>query len=184
VPEDNPSVTEILKPWGPDFSQVPNIEYYQDRGDRLHNLCTGHALGIWVVPEEDIEGYFNSFRRWFDLVDEVFLAETRLTSNTWGFTGRPDLVVRFNNDPRLIVADLKSPLAYHKVWALQTSGYKILFEENFPGLEIERWGSLRLRKDGGVAIFNEATQEDVRAFIAATIIHKHMKGGTQYVEWE
>lgn len=172
-----PSVTEIIKPWGPDFSHVKDLEYYSERGTMLHSACTAHVLGTWCPVDASIQGFFDSFLRWFDLVDIVFLVQKRLQSSVWGYTGEPDIVVALKNDRKLLLADFKSPLAYHRAWAMQTGGYKVLYDENdTSGPKIDRWGSLRLREDGGVAIFNEAPEDSVAAFLSALRVYKFMKG--------
>jgi hypothetical protein len=194
-------VTQITKPYGTDFSHVKDLEYYQERGQKIHAICAAHAKGEWCPWSSDnrgqqqgIGGYVDSFRRWFELVDKVLLTEEYLESSLWGFCGKVDIVCTLKNDDRLVVPDYKSPLAYHRSWDLQTAGYKILVDEwlakykcNDIGLAVVskynqvpaamRWGSLRLREDGGVAIFNEARPESVRAFLGALEAQKYMEGG-------
>jgi hypothetical protein len=189
-------VTQITKPYGPDFQYVKDIEYYQERGQLLHAICAAHAKGKWYPGyPDDLGGYLDSFRRWFELVDKVLLTEEYLESSLWGFCGTPDLVCTLKNDDRIVLVDYKSPLAYNRSWDLQTAGYKILVDEwlskrfigeiTYSGTvgidvklpNVERWGSLRLREDGGVAIFNEARPESVRAFLGALEAQKYMEGG-------
>lgn len=188
-------VTQITKPYGPDFSHVKDLEYYQERGQRIHAICDSYVSGRWIpsYPDE-IKGYIDSFWRWFDLVDKVLLTETYLESSLWGFCGTVDIVCALKNDDRIVVPDYKSPLAYHRSWDLQTAGYKILVDEWLARYKLNdvdlavvskynqvpaamRWGSLRLREDGGVAIFNEAPPESVRTFLCALDVQKYMEGG-------
>lgn len=173
-----PSVTTIIKPWGPDFSHVKDLDFYAARGTALHSACTAHVQGLWCPVDDGIKGYFDSFLRWYELVDDVIMVQRRLISKVWGYTGEPDIVVTLKNDPRLVLADFKSPLAYSRGWSLQTAGYVVLFEENVTdGIKIDRWGSLRLREDGGVAIFNEADPGSKAAFLCALRVYKYMMDG-------
>jgi len=191
-------VTEIIKHWAPDYSDVPMHTLVErgEAGTMLHEYCRDYMLGLWVPMLPKLVGFTDSFKRYVDLIDIVLLCERRLESSVWHYTGQIDILHTFKNDPTIILTDYKSPLAYHKSWALQTSGYKLLVEENallikygkpinaitgsatigelfnWKDLQVGRWGSLRLRKDGGVAIFNPATEVDVRAFIAACIIYE------------
>ena len=170
-------VTQITKPYGPDFSHVKDLEYYQEQGQQIHAFCKAYAKRLWFPFHSDyIDGYLDSFRRWFDLVDKVLLTEEYLESSLWGFCGTVDVVCTLKHDERIVLVDYKSPLAYNRSWDLQTAGYKILYEEKHND-KVERWGSLRLREDGGVAIFNEARPESVRAFLGALEAQKYMEGG-------
>jgi len=172
--EDYTRVTSILEPYGPDFSQVRDIDFYADRGSRVHYVCSMIARGLFAPVDKDIRGYVDSFNRFFDTVDKVLLIEERLYSDKWMVSGQPDLVCTLKYDPRIIIPDYKSALAYHRVWDVQISGYKVLYEENYPGQEVKRWGSLRLRKDGSVPKFRDADPGGVLAFYGAVNIHHFM----------
>jgi hypothetical protein len=166
-------VTSVLSQYGPDFSMVANLDYYADRGTRVHDACMDISLGKWTPIDKDIRGYVDSFKRWFENVDEVVLAEERLYSDIFKISGQPDLICRLKNDKRIVLVDYKSPLSYHRVWSVQTGGYVLLVEED-RGIKVDRWGTLRLRKDGGIPLWNESPPDSIMAFISAIRIHNYM----------
>jgi len=176
-----PRVTEILKPYGPDFTQVPPhiLELGQERGTRVDAWCSGYALGQYMLPPEPfIEGYCRSFSEWFDRnVESVWLCKKRLTSKTWGFTGEPDMGVVYKHEGKNVLIDLKTPLGLQPVWDGQLSAYEILIEEEL-GIKVDRSGSLRLRPDGSPALFHEVREgaECKKAFLHALMAHKYFKG--------
>jgi hypothetical protein len=170
-----PRVTEIVRPYGPDFSHVSDLDFYADRGDRVHHACSTIARGLFAPIDRDITGYIASFRRFFATVDRIFVIEQRLHSGKWKFTGQPDLVCTLKHDPRVIIVDYKSAVSYHRVWDLQTGGYKVLVEENYD-LKVERWGTLRLRQDGSRPLFKDAGAGSVVAFLGLLQAHHYMHG--------
>ena len=173
-----PSVTQVLGVFS-DFSKIPPdvLARAAERGTRVHGFCEAIAQGFFPgeVPE-DITGYVESFKKWFVLVDEVLLIETRLQDPIYQFTGMPDLVVKLQGDERPRLIDLKTPLAKGKLWSAQIAGYEHLFQVK-TGLECRHSGSLRLRPNGGFPLFDEYrhAEEDLHAFLCALTAWKFFK---------
>lgn len=173
-----PSVTQVLSVFS-DFSGIrPDIlERAAARGTEVHRICAGIAQGLHIpaIPE-DLRGYVYSFCQWFTNVEEVLLVETRLEDPVFMFHGQPDLVVRLRGDqtPRLI--DLKTPASLGKLWSAQVSAYARLYALH-SGEECQHSGTLRLRRDGSPAIFDECrhSAHDLRAFLAALTAYRYFK---------
>lgn len=145
------SVTQALQPWS-DFSMVPPamLEAAAARGTAVHDACATIARGLPLVNvAPEIEGYVASYQRWFDLmVDEVLLVEERLVDVDFGYNGEPDLVIRAKNQ-KIILIDNKTPVQMINSWRLQCAAYCALVCKN--GITPSLSGSLRLKKDGGIA---------------------------------
>lgn len=142
-----PSVTEVISPWV-SFPGVREdvLKAAADRGTLVHSLCADYAKGNYIIPPEEVAGYFNSFRQWFDLVvDSVILVEERLIDNDFWFCGQIDLLVK-SKQKEVLLIDLKTPLALSKTWAIQIASYRQICKANkyFP----HKSGSLRLSPDG------------------------------------
>lgn len=171
-----PSVTEILSPYS-GYDQIPPavLEAAAERGTLVHSHCEAIAKDIWApAPKIELRGYVQSFQKWFDLfVDEVLLVEVELEDHDLGYCGHPDLAVRSSSLGGKLLLDLKTPEQLHrKIWGSQLSGYERLVRPRF---KVDRIGSLRLRKDGKMARFDEFTDNRVSyfaAFYGALIAHK------------
>ena len=173
-----PSVTQVLGVFS-DFSMIkPDVlERACQRGTEVHGVCASIAMGFFPGSVSyDLAGYVESFKKWFSLVDEVLLVETRIQDPIYQFTGMSDLVVRLQGDelPRLI--DLKTPLAKGPLWSAQIAAYEHLFKIK-TGLECRHSGSLRLRPDGGFPLFDEYrhAEEDLHAFLCCLTAYKYFK---------
>ena len=178
---DYPSVTQVLAPFT-DFSMIPPdvLQAAADRGSKVHAICAGIALGEWVPkPPPELSGYISSFRQWFKYVDKVWLVEEELVDRAYGFKGHPDLAVSLIGDEDFIrVLDLKTPATKTPTWAAQIAAYNHLVGGAFPGKEIRRSGTLRLRKDGRPPVLDEYqdSARDFQAFVSALTAWKYFKG--------
>jgi hypothetical protein len=143
-----PSVTKVLQPYA-DFSMIkPDVlQAASERGTAVHDACFAYATGLPSFGmDDDVKGYFESFKRWFDaMVKEVLLCEIRLIDEQHGFHGEPDLVVKAKNGEVMLI-DVKTPISKSKGWRLQMAGYARLC--TLHGYEIDRIGSLRLSPKG------------------------------------
>lgn len=174
----NPSVTEVLNKYQ-DFSNIPEniLEAAATRGSSVHMFCAAYVTGLWSPIESGCEGYCHSFRVWFDkYVESVTLIETRLYSEKHGYHGQLDFFGKLKGDkvPRII--DWKTPVVENKKWLIQVSAYRNLLLEN--GYKVGEAGFLRLRKDGGIAIYTGCndTTRDFIAFLNALSAHKYILG--------
>jgi len=143
------SVTRVLGKYS-DFSAVsPDVlENAAERGKRVHAVCAAYAKGMPIlIVEPSDEGYFESFKRWFDqYVDAVHFVETEFR-HPLGFVGHPDLGCRFNGQN--VVVDLKTPRTVSRLWEAQIAAYCAAAGHHFGG----EWAGLALRldPDGGPA---------------------------------
>ncbi len=175
-----PSVTEVLRPFV-DYSRVrPEIlDHAARRGSRVHRACLTEARGRWAPPLlEGERGYFESFLIWIkNTVEEVCEVEPEWTDDVLGFVGHPDLVVVIKGDRGITVVDLKTPTELKRVWGCQLGAYGRLAEIH-GYREIERVGSLRLRKHGGLPTFDHFKDWRMafNAFLGALTAERYIYG--------
>lgn len=171
------SVTTVLGVFA-DFDVIRDevLEAAKLRGSGVHAAAAAYASGLYVQPlPKDWQGYFDSFRRWFDLyVDEVIFVEERFHNEQFYFHGKPDLGAVLM-DGRRVVVDYKTPAAEMPTWKSQISAYCDLAEDyygpHFDGM------SLRLRRDGKPAKANvyDTSGNDFAAFLAALTAYRYFK---------
>ena len=169
-------VTEILGQYT-DFSRIPGpvLEHASARGTEVHAICSAIATGMWVPSiSEECHGYVDSFRRWFELVDEVLLVEERLYDRTFYYTGQVDLIVRLRGDKSPRVVDLKTPITKGRTWAAQIAAYNRLAEFD-RGILCRNSGTLRLSPHGRTAKFDPCNPpaEALAAFLSALTAYRY-----------
>jgi len=160
---DYPRVSRIISMFA-NFSHVREEILYeaQIRGTQVHEACLSYACGFCAIPlPPEHQGYFESFRGWFDkYVDKVLYAEgfffngntnsgqyyETLRDETYGYRGRPDIVFRYKGSESNILGDLKTPRAQSRLWQLSLAAYEHLLEAY--GIPIHGRVSLRLKEDG------------------------------------
>jgi hypothetical protein len=175
-----PSVTQAIGPFA-DFSRVSPavLDAAAARGTAVHEAAAAHAQGLWVPPlPEELAGYFNSFRRWFDAtVVEVIGVELEVKDEALGYIGHLDLAAVLKGDDVITIIDYKTPATKNKLWAAQLAAYLHAFQSTPWPWDANRIASLRLKKDGGRAIFDEYTNshQDFAAFVAALTAYKWFK---------
>lgn len=176
-----PSVTQVLSVYQ-DFSQIPEhvLNHAAERGTKVHAACAAHAQGLWVPPlEDEVRGYFESGRNWFDsVVEEVVLVEGELVDKGLGFCGHPDLICRIKGDTAFTVVDYKTPAVKNLIWRAQLAAYKHLVEATRPGQWIvQRVLSLRLSKEGKPPKVDEYlnSPKDFAAFLSALNAYRNFK---------
>lgn len=154
-----PSVTEILEPYT-DFSMVSPavLKAAQVRGIIVHDLCASYAK-FGFTPKVKIakkyQGYYDSFRQWFDgEVIEVLACEERIYNDALRVCGQMDLLVRIRKYPNdlPIVVDIKTPTISYRTWSAQVSAYKFLVEHD-KGIMTGTPASLRVKEDGSYPKF-------------------------------
>lgn len=171
-------VTEILAKYV-DFSRVPDLRLYEatQRGRIVHAACVAFALGAFVKPlPAAFSGYFQSFVDWFDInVVQVVLAEQTFLNEGFGFTGRPDLLVKLIGGEYVIV-DLKTPVAVSGTWQFQLAAYWYLLDSE--AYKIDYAASLRLRPNGGRALATTYSnwKTDFNIFLNALNAHRGIIG--------
>jgi len=171
-----PSVTEILAKYC-DFSVVrPEVlEAACNRGSWVHAYCAAYAQNLWMSAPDGLEGYCQSFKNWFDaMVVKVILVEHELVDKVYGYVGHLDLLALLKGDKQPSVVDYKTPLTKGATWGGQGAAYLNLAKKYKPW----RFGSLRLKADGGPAIFDpyQETKRDFQAFVNALYAHRYFLG--------
>jgi len=172
-------VTEVLGKYI-DFSRIPDLRLYEacQRGQIVHAACGATALGGYVAPLPDrFAGYLESFKRWFtNNVRRVLMVEQTLVCESFGFTGRPDMVVELINGLVLLV-DLKTPLVESKTWAVQLAAYWYLLDKP-KIINVDSSASLRVRPNGAeaVAVRYDDWLADFDIFLSALNAHRALIG--------
>lgn len=174
-----PSVTQSLGPYsGLDMVREDRLAAACARGSSAHTVSLGHAAGKFVFVPPEVQGYYDSFRLWFDkMVDTVIEVEPLWESHKWGYCGSPDLVVILANEDEASIWDLKTSKSAGKTWCSQLSAYKNLAIENGCN-RIGRVASLRLREDGSMPIADEYlySDRDFAAFLSALNAWRYFRG--------
>ena len=147
-----PSVTEILNNF---IDTEWFTEESRERGTAVHAACHAHLSGDYVLPLRDAwKGYFDSFRIWCDVVHPVvIMAETRLTDPFLKYCGQPDFIGTIRGRTGTGLIDWKTSLSPEKWHRLQGAAYRRL--AHLDGHHTQWGGSIRLRADGGMPLFDE-----------------------------
>lgn len=163
------SVTDRIQHagFGPDFSMV-NPMLMEDacrRGSMVHLACSYFNEGDLDLKTVDgaILGYVMAYIKFTEQCPIKPIAiEKKMISKTLNLGGTPDLVCFLAG--RRAIIDLKTSQTLGKEAGLQTAGYKMLWESNFPNLMIyERFG-LKLKNDGTYKLIPHTDFEDESAF--------------------
>ena len=186
-----PSVTQM-------FRAYINTDFFtddgRDRGNYIHAAAAAYLLGQFIpsIPDE-WSGYFDSFRRWADLmVDEVVFCERRIVDHKLGFCGKPDAVVRLRGRFGLWLVDWKTSAGESKWWRLQTAAYRHLVEHGDADRSEAENGDLgperiptaggaaiRLKADGSTAVlhdYSDTYQRDWNVFLSVRNAYLFFKG--------
>lgn len=147
-------VTQILERFS-DFGSIPNevLLTATDRGTRVHDYCSSHALGGTLLNiDDDCAPYFDSFTQWFDkYVTTVHFSEERFYDEKKMLTGKIDLYCFSEEMGGNIIIDIKTPQNYIPIWQLQIAAYQKLMENQDFHPKIDRNGCLMLNKNGKMA---------------------------------
>ena len=149
------------------------LDHASARGTAVHSACAAYALGLWVVPlSDEIQGYFDSFKLWFDTyVSEVYFVEKEFSDAALGIIGHPDIGCQLI-DGRDLVVDLKTPVISSKSWGPQLAAYLHLAkqERKYDGAMV-----LQLRKNGKPAkgIDYKYSDRDFAIYLSALNCHRH-----------
>jgi hypothetical protein len=171
-------VTKVLEPYS-NFDNVLSwvLENAQARGTMVHSACFAYAQRIWIPPlPEEYEGYALSFSKWFDrYVKEVIDIEPHLVDEDLQLVGHPDFIL-IMSDGVWTLPDLKTAAMPQKSWRGQMAAYRYLASKKWP--KIERAGTLRLKRDGGPALFDPYMfhDEDWAAFCYALFARRYFLG--------
>lgn len=176
-----PRVTTIINPPS-GFEMVPpdTLAAAGERGTAVHEGCAAYALGLYAPVPDDLRGYFDSFKRWFDsYVVEVIAVEVELIHPVWLYIGHADLIARvrgFKTGNPVMVVDYKTPVTALRKWNMQCAGYVEAARKEY-GAEVG--GALQLRKDGGLPKMTwvEDQAQAFAAFLGMLNGYNYAQGG-------
>ena len=151
--ENWPRVTGILKATGiADFSKIPNIDYYLQRGTDVHMMAESVVKGepdYWTGT--DLEGYIVAWKSFLEdtrfrpkLIEHPVYHEQRRYKGTLDYTGH------FGESSDLVLLDLKSGIVAEWV-RLQTAAYAACLPDPH---KIKRLG-VQLKNNGKYVISPE-----------------------------
>lgn len=165
-----PSVTTLMKPlsskvYGPIDTDV--LDRAARRGTAIHNAIENYLdFGIEDIDEQ-YEGYFEAFKKWFGEKKPVVLAtECRVYHKILRYAGTCDLLCLI--DGELILVDYKSSSAVNSMLCgVQLEGYDRAWESH--GLKIKGRRILHLKKNGTYAELNYERSSKCWAVLSALI---------------
>ena len=148
-----PRVTTIINPPS-GFEAIPPdvLAAAGERGTAVHEACAAYALGLWSPVPDDLQGYFDSFKRYFDsYVVDVIAVEAELIHPAFRYVGHADLIASvrgyLTGFTVVAVLDYKTPLTHTPKWNMQCAGYVEAAKEQY-GASVG--GALQLYKDGSL----------------------------------
>ncbi len=163
-------ITNILYP----FSGLQNIdvdvlENAARRGTKVHKICEGIASGIGEIGVDDeVWGYIESFKKWWNLGHEVVLIEERFWNDELEITGQVDFIIKTENG--LAVVDIKTSSKLSKTWQIQGCAYAFLAKcQNY---DIQNIFFLHLNKHGKEPKIYEYSVDD-SFFLSVFKTYKH-----------
>ncbi len=169
-----PSVTQLLKPIGTDFSEIPPmvLEAKRELGVAVHAATELDDLDELDDLETDprVMGYVRAWRRFkADTGAEVLMTEQRLYSSALRFAGTLDGVVRVRSGEVYLV-DRKTSVAMPWSYGVQLAGYQLLLDESAFSTRLERKG-VRLSADGTYKLVPYNNPNDEPCFRALLAIY-------------
>lgn len=174
-----PSVTQLLGEFGlVDFSSVPKdvLEYKRVLGTAAH-----YAIDLMEhddLDEESLSPEIKPYLEAYKLFREISGFEPRSTENLlyskkWRFAGTMDQQgLHFGS-----IGQEEAIIDYKCTWKLygscgpQLQAYRILFEENNPGVKIKRLFALQLKPTGRYELQEFKDQNDKQDFLACLWLH-------------
>lgn len=177
-----PRVTSIISP-PTGFEAIPEgvLDAASERGTAVHEACAAYALGLWSPVPEDLQGYFDSFKRYFDAyVVEAVAVEVELIHPAFRYIGHADLIAKVRGyvtaRPVIGVIDYKTPVVATPKWRMQLSGYVEAARVEY-GAEVG--GALQLRKDGSLPKMTWVTDgnQAFAAFLGMLNGYNYVNGG-------
>lgn len=167
-----PSVTQILKPIGPDYSTVPAdvLEAKRALGVAVHKACE-------LDDEDDLDElslsevlqpYVASWRKFRADTGAIVLEnERQLFRADLSFAGTVDRLATLQGDFWLL--DLKTAADPHASYGVQLAGYELLLQGGRGPL---RRGTVHLRDDGTYRLHEFKNPNDAACFRALLSLHQ------------
>jgi len=139
-------VTNVLYP----FSGLSRIDPVivadaAERGTKVHKICEGIVKGLGELDvDEEIKGYIESFKTWWEKNPEVLIVEQRFWDDDLELTGQVDLII--NTPDGLAIVDLKTSSKPSLTWKAQGCAYAYLAKK--AGYDIQKVYFVHLNKVG------------------------------------
>lgn len=172
-----PSVTQCLNKLH-DFGMVSKdiLEAACQRGSYVHTLCEYHDQND--LDSESIGNYGGYLDAWIQFCADYKSVwsgiEVRGYSERYGYAGTWDRNGLLNGSK--FVVDIKTSLAPHPVWGLQTSAYRQLIAETDQSWLLSRRATVQLRPDGTYKFIEWNSPNDWPTFLALiTLINWNQK---------
>ena len=170
-----PSVTQIIKPIGADFSMVPPMVLEAKRvlGVAVHAATELDDLGELDDAETDplVMGYVRAWRRFLaESRFDVSMNEHRLFHASLRFAGTVDRFGTILDAPWLV--DIKTAADPIPSYGVQLAGYEILLRD-FAYLETRpiRRATVHLNADGGYRMREYNNPNDAACFRSLLSVH-------------
>lgn len=169
-----PSVTQLLKPIGADFSQIdPRVlEAKRQLGTAVHLACElddEDDLDEETLPT-DVVPRLHAWRKFkADTGAVVVMNEQKLASASLRFAGTLDRVVTVRSGETYLI-DLKTSSSMFRSFGVQLCGYQLLLDENGYTTKLARKG-LQLKDDGTYRLEPYNNPNDAACFRALLSLH-------------
>lgn len=163
-----PSVTQLLKPIGPDFSMIP-----ADVLERKRQLGTAVHLACELDDDDDLDEagldqvllpYVQAWRKFKAETGAVVLVnEKQLGHDVLRYAGTVDRVVNVGAERWLV--DLKTSADPHASYGVQLAGYEELLRHS-ARMQVEARATVHLRDDGTFRLHTFTNPNDAACFRA------------------
>lgn len=179
-----PSVTQLLKLIGPDFSAIPPavLERKRQLGADVHLACELDDLGELDddATDPEVMGYVRGWRRFIADTGAQWTAnEKQMGHAALGYAGTIDRTgYLFDREPWIL--DIKTALEAHQVYGVQLSAYLMLVAANvsLSATAVWRRGTVHLLPGGTYRLHRYTSPADEAAFRACLALH-HWKESTK-----
>lgn len=168
--ENYTRVTTILYP----FSGLQNIDPVilqraATRGTRVHKICEGIASGLGEHDiDDETRGYVESFKKWWELGQDVLMIEQRFWDDELHITGQVDFIIK--TPQGLAIVDLKTSSKFSKTWQAQGCAYAYLAKK--AKHDIKKILFIHLNKNGKAPKIYEYPVDD-SFFLAVFKTYQH-----------
>lgn len=179
--EQLPGVSSILRSAGfNDMSMIRQdvLERAQEFGEAVHKMCEFYDKG--TLDDKSLDNnlmpYLNGWCKFLALYSVTFIwVEKIVYSKKWKYAGTLDRIADLNwkGERVLALLDLKSTTTMNPSVALQTAGYKLMYEEMTKQKTEVRLGVQLLPDDFKVIPYDDKTDE--RTFLACLQIRNWKK---------
>lgn len=157
------------------------------RGQKVYEACLSYAAGFFVPPiNPEYQGYYQSFKGWFDSNVEVVLYANgilffgdnhygqvfeTIKDGTFKFQGLPEIVFQLKGKNRNVLGNIMIARSQSKLWKLRLAAHERLITEI--GLSIDDRMIIRLKYDGSGVILPPGGNEydDPRRMLCEFIAH-------------